>query len=308
MSGTRSSSTPAGPARAIPAVLARLAPPVDWLRPKTLLVLATAVVLLLAGWFWLRDSSLVGVSKVEVTGVSGAETASIRAALDEAARSMTTLHVRQDALDTAVAPFTLVKRVEAETDFPHTLRLHVVTNVAVGAVVVGGGRIPVTSDGTLLRDVKAPAKLPTIPMRMTPGGTRVTEPAALAAVAALAAAPRSLGNRVESVVTTQAQGLSIQLAHGPLLVFGRVERFGAKWAAAAAVLADPEAAGARTIDVTVPERPAVVGLPEGAPADGESDIPTPPSDFTGADPATADPLVPDPAASAPAAEPTTAIP
>ena len=286
----------------------RLAPPAGWMRPRTLLVLAMAIALVVFGWFWLRDSSLVEVRTVEVSGVSGAENASIRAALDEAARSMTTLHVRHDALATAVAPFSLVKRVEAETDFPHTLRLHVVTNVAVGAVVVGSDRIPVTSDGTLLRDVKAPAQLPTIPMRMTPGGERVTEPAALAAVAALAAAPRSLGNRIESVVTTESQGLSLQLAHGPLLVFGRVERFAAKWAAAAAVLADPEAAGARTIDVTVPERPAVTGLPDGAPVGGESDIPTPPPDFTGADPATTDPAAADPTATTPVPDPTTVIP
>ena len=124
------------------------------------------------------------------------------------------------------------------------MRIHVVTNVAVGAVVVDGGRIPVTSDGTLLRDVSAPKRLPTIPMRSAPGGRRVTEPAALAAVAALGAAPASLRRRVEDIVTTPEHGLTIQLAHGPALWFGRPERLNAKWAAAAAVLADPEAAGA----------------------------------------------------------------
>jgi cell division protein FtsQ len=46
------------------------------------------------------------------------------------------------------------------------------------------------------------------------------------------------------------------------------------------VLADPQAAGARSVDVSVPERPAVGGLPEGAPATGESDVPTPPPDLT----------------------------
>ena len=125
--------------------------------------------LLLAGWFWLRDSSLVAVRTVEVTGIDGPQGARVRAALEEAARSMTTLHVRQAALDTAAAPFSIVKRIEVSTDFPHTMRIHVVTNVAVGAVVVDGRRIAVTSDGTILRDVTAAAALPQIPLRSAPG-------------------------------------------------------------------------------------------------------------------------------------------
>lgn len=251
--------------------------------PRTLLAAGAALALLLAGWFWLRDSSLVGVRTVEVSGVTaerGTQGAKVRAALEEAGRSMTTLHVRRDALDTAVAPFSVVKRLEVESDFPRTLRIHVVTNVAVGAVVVDGRRIAVTSDGTLLRDVAAPASLPEIPLRGVPAGDRVTEAAARAAVAALAAAPDPLRPRVEGIVTTRAHGLELQLAHGPVLWFGSAERLSAKWAAAAAVLADPDAAGARSIDVTAPERPAAGGLPEGAPATGESDVPTLPEGVT----------------------------
>jgi cell division protein FtsQ len=59
------------------------------------------------------------------------------------------------------------------------------------------------------------------------------------------------------------------------------------------VLADPEAAGASSIDVSAPERPAVGGLPDGAPAEGESDVPALPEGFdpdaTSTDEATADP-------------------
>jgi cell division protein FtsQ len=258
-------------------------------------------VLLLAGWFWLRDSSLVAVRTVEVTGIEGTQGARVRAALEEAARSMTTLHVRQGALDTAAEPFSIVKRIEVSTDFPHTMRIHVVTNVAVGAIVVDGRRIAVTSDGTLLRDVPAAAALPEIPLRSAPGGARLTERDAVAAVAALGVAPPALRGRVAAVQVTADRGLTLQLAHGPLLVFGGGERLEAKWAAAAAVLADPDAAGASAIDVSAPERPAVSGLPDGAPATGESDIPTLP-EGTEADPATGAGAVPtDPTASDPAA-------
>lgn len=268
-------------------------------RPRTLLAAGAVLVLLLAGWFWLRDSSLVSVRTVEVTGIDGPQGAKVRAALEEAARSMSTLHVRQGALDTAAEPFSIVKRIEVSTDFPHTMRIHVVTNVAVGAVVVDGRRIAVTSDGTILRDVTAPAALPEIPLRSAPAGTRLTEPAGVAAVAALGAAPSALRGRVEGVQTTADRGLTLQLAHGPLLIFGSDERLGAKWAAAAAVLADPEAAGATAIDVSAPERPAAAGLPDGAPAIGESDVPTLPEGDTGVDPA-ADPTAAgtDPTASA----------
>ncbi len=250
-------------------------------RPRTLLAAAAALVLLLAGWFWLRDSSLAAVRNVEVSGVVGPQGARIREALGQAARSMTTLHVRLGALDSAAAPFSLVKRIEVSTSFPHTMRIHVVTNVAVGAIVVGGRRIAVTSDGTLLRDVAAPAGLPQIPVRTTPGGARLTEPDAVAAVEALAAAPAALRGHVQGVQTTPDRGLTIQLANGPLLVFGSAERLAAKWAAAAAVLADPQAAGASSIDVTAPARPAAAGLASGAPATGASDIPTLPSGTAG---------------------------
>jgi cell division protein FtsQ len=268
-------------------------------RLRTLLVLAIALVLALAGWFWLRDSSLVAVRTVEVSGVGGARGAAIRIALEQAARSMTTLHVRRGALDAAVAPFALVRSLEVSTDFPHTMRIHVVTNVAVGAVVVGGRRIPVTSDGTLLRDVTAPASLPTIPLSSPPGGKRLTDPTGLSAVAVLAAAPEALRTRVAAVTSSAAHGLAVQLAHGPVLWFGDEGELVAKWAAAAAVIADPSAAGASAIDVTVPRRPAVDGLPDGAPAIGASDIPTLPTsttaDGTPASPPAAQPGVPAPA-------------
>jgi cell division protein FtsQ len=283
---------PGGPARGLSA-LGRPS-------PRTLAAAVAALVLLLAGWFWLRDCSLVAVRTVEVSGIDGAQGARVRAALEEAARSMTTLHVRHGALDTAAAPFSIVKRIDVSTDFPHTMRIHVVTNVAVGAIVVDGKRIAVTSDGTILRDATAPAALPEIPLRSAQAGARLTERAAVAAVAALGAAPSPLRGRVEAVRTTVAGGLELQLAHGPLLVFGGAERLDAKWAAAAAVLADPQAAGASAIDVSAPERPAVAGLSDGAPATGESDVPALPDSATGADqatdPATGTPGVTDPAA------------
>ena len=55
---------------------------------------------------------------------------------------------------------------------------------------------------------------------------------------------------------SSTHGLEAQLRNGPQLYFGDDDHLGAKWAAAAAVLADSGSAGADYIDVTVASRPA----------------------------------------------------
>ncbi|MDW5598218.1 cell division protein FtsQ/DivIB [Conexibacter stalactiti] len=242
-------------------------------RLRTVLLLGLLIALVSAGWFWLRDSSLVGVRDVTVTGLTGSQSAEIEQALTRAGTSMTTLHLRSEALDSAVAPFSIVKRIEVSTDFPHGLRVHVVSNVAVGAIELDDRRTPVTADGTLLHDVAASDALPLVPLHGTPAGSRLKEGEALGAFAALGAAPAAMRARVEQVATTRAHGLELKLRDGPAIWFGAPERLAAKWAAAAAVLADPETAGGSYVDVTAPERPAVGGLPDGAPAVSETDEP-----------------------------------
>jgi cell division protein FtsQ len=253
-------------------------------RLRTVLALAVLVALLTAGWFWLRDSSLVAIKTVNVTGIAGAQADEVTRAIEEAGRSMTTLHLRQDQLETAVAPFSIVKRIEVSADFPDTLSVHVVTNVAVGAVVVDEKAIPVTADGTLLRDVEVRDHLPIVPLRAPPGGDRLSEATALRALAVLGAAPAALRGRVAEVGASPEHGIELRLADGPGVWFGDGRELAAKWAATAAVLADPEAQGASYVDVTAPGRPAVGGLPDGAPATGASDVPELPEGFSTVEP------------------------
>jgi cell division protein FtsQ len=226
------------------------------LRARTVLILVAVVLVLAGGWLWLRESSLVAVNRVTITGVSGPDAALIRSALRGAAENMTTLDVRMDQLRSAVAPYPVVKDLRVSTQFPHGIRIHVIEQAAVGAVTVGGRTIPVAGDGTLLHDVAATASLPTIPLRVPPGGTRLTDPDALAAVEVLAAAPSQMLGRVTEVTSVAEHGLVAQLRNGPSIYFGDTERLAAKWLAAAAVLGDPGSAGALYIDVTDPERPA----------------------------------------------------
>jgi cell division protein FtsQ len=231
--------------------------------PRAVVWALAILALLIAAGLWLRDSPLVAVRNVSVTGLTGPEAARVTAQLETAARDMTTLHVRQDQLDAVVAPYPVVKHVTAQADFPHTLRITVVENTPVAAVVVGDSRTPVAGDGRLLHGADL-RTLPDVPLRTPPGGERVVDRTALHAIAALAAAPPVLRDRVIRATTTRQGGLTLELRNGPELRFGAGDRLHAKWAAATAVLADPDSAGATYLDLRYPERPAAGGLEDPA--------------------------------------------
>jgi cell division protein FtsQ len=211
--------------------------------------------LLLGAWLWLRDSSLVAVTRVKVTGVSGPDAGTIRGALVGAARGMTTLDVSMSQLRSAVAPFPIVADLRVSTQFPHGMRIRVIERPPVAMVAVAGRNIAVASDGTLLHDFVVSSPLPLVPLPVPPGGPRVTNPA-LQAVKLLAGAPAQLLAKVAQVTTMHGHGLVAQLRAGPNVYFGNASSARAKWIAATAVLADPGSAGASYVDVTDPVRPA----------------------------------------------------
>ncbi len=226
---------------------------------RVLLVVVLIAAVLAGGWLWFRDSSLVAVKRVRVSGVSaGPDAAQIRRALVAAAHDMTTLDVHLDRLRSAVAAYPVVKDLRVSTQFPHGMRIAVVEQVPVAAVTVDGRQTPVAANGTLLHDLSsaAMAALPSVPVKALPGGSRLTEPDAVSAVKVLAAAPYAMLTKVQQVTSEPSHGLVVQLRNGPSLYFGDSARLDAKWAAAAAVLADPGSAGASYIDLTDPARPA----------------------------------------------------
>jgi cell division protein FtsQ len=225
--------------------------------------MVAAAALLAGGWVWLRNSSLVAVQRVQVTGVSGPDAAQIRRALIASARNMTTLNVQLGNLHNAVSPYPVVKGIEVSTQFPHGMRIRVLEQVPVAVVVATGRHIAVSADGTLLRDALASSALPSITLAVVPGGTRVTG-APRAEVRMLAAAPYPLLAKISDVSTDPTHGLVAQLRNGPKVFFGGGDQLGAKWSAAAAVLADAGSAGADYIDVTEPSRPAAGPGPDTA--------------------------------------------
>src|SRR5918997_4383986 len=118
-------------ARVRPAMRRRRLPRVPL---RAVLALAALSLLVGGGWMWLRDSSLAEVRHVRVTGSSSSEEGRIRAALEAAARDMTTLHVREEALRSAVAPFSSVAELKVHTDFPDRIHIEVVEHVPVAAL------------------------------------------------------------------------------------------------------------------------------------------------------------------------------
>ena len=229
-------------------------------RRRTRVVLGVAVLLAVLAplAFWLRSSSLVAVEQVSVSGIEGRQAGQIRRALQSAGLDMTTLHVREDALLRAVAAYPVVRSLRTETDFPHGLRIVVNAYEPVAALRAGGGLTAVAGDGTLLRG-SATRDLPVVSIRAKRGDRRVGRGEALSAVRLLAAAPHALRGRVARVYLGP-RGLAATMVDGPKLWFGGGARPGAKWGAAAQVLASSTSRGASYLDLRIPERPVAGGL------------------------------------------------
>lgn len=208
---------------------------------------------------WFRNSSFVSVQHVKVSGLTTGDAPRIRAALTAAAHDMSTLDVKQAALEGAVAGFPIVKDVVAEPAFPHTLRIRVIEEQPVALLEVGGERLLLAGDGSVLRGVATGHPLPVIRSSGSVPNARLERGAAAAELRVVAAAPAPLAGRM-TAVSEGRRGLYASLRNGPQIFFGDSGRLDAKWAAAAAVLADPSSKGASYVDVRLPERPVAGGL------------------------------------------------
>jgi cell division protein FtsQ len=229
-------------------------------RVRALAVLVLALALAALYMLWFRDSGLVRVEKVTVTGLTARSAPRIQAALSEAAGGMTTLHVREDELERAVADFSVVHHLRVSPDFPHGLRIEVIERTAVAVAVDSSGkRVAVAGDGMVLPDVTPAGDLPSVQVDGLLPRWKLGDPDALLSVTVIAAAPRALAARIETV-REESRGIVVELTGGPLVILGDRARLEAKWAATARVLAEPDADGAEYVDVRIPERPVAGGL------------------------------------------------
>jgi cell division protein FtsQ len=130
----------------------------------------------------------------------------------------------------------------------------------VGVVDDSGEPVAVDGSGRLLPGVPL-GGLPDLEAE-SPENARL-EGAARAQAIVLGAAPRALLPAVEASAATD-RGIEVRLTGGAELRFGDPVEAGAKWRAAAAVLADPDLTGLSYIDLRIPDRPAVGGDPRAA--------------------------------------------
>jgi cell division protein FtsQ len=222
------------------------------------LALLAVLALLVLGFFGLRNSPLVAVTHVRVSGVHGLYAAQISTALAVAARRQSTMVVDLRKLRAAVAQFGVVRDLRVSSGFPHTLRIGVIEQLPVATLTAAGQRAAVAGDGTVLgagvSSVGTPQiSVPAVPYR------HVSDPQLLSELEALAPAPEPLLRRVGRILFGP-QGLTIVMRNGLPLYFGDSSLARDKWIAAALVIGDPGSVGATYIDVRLPDRPAAGGL------------------------------------------------
>lgn len=285
-------------------LLPRISPLGAHWRRRLIVLAVLALALATAYMLWFRDSSLVRVERVEVTGLAIAPNAAeLRAELTAAAERMTTLHLDREALERIAAKSPVVHAIEVRPEFPHDLTIRVIENRPVAILATDEGRLPVAADGTVLEGIEVAATLPEIrTVAAVPSDGRLDSGGALDRVEVAAAAPAELRAKVTSITIQPEKGYVAELQDGPAVWLGGHDRLAEKWDAAAAILAAESSAGAEYVDVRMPERAAAGGLVIEPPAEE-------PLEAAPVEPAVPEAPVPDPAAEVPpAAAPPTAVP
>lgn len=221
--------------------------------------LVVVAVALIAGFLLIRDSSLVAVESVKVTGLVKGDPKGLEGAISRAAREMTTLHIDNDALARIAARYATVKKVSAKPVFPNKLKLEVIHHSPVAVISTTEGTAALTRDGTVVEGLKATKGLPRIQVQRKLSGSSVRGRMARASLALLVATPSAWRERIR-MVYVGPKGLTVALRDGPKIYFGAGSDPALQWRAAARLLAEPSVRAATYIDVSSSERPAVGGL------------------------------------------------
>jgi cell division protein FtsQ len=237
---------------------------VSWrYRLATLAILAVTAS---AGYFlWLRDSSLVAIDNVDVVGVTAGDRSQIIGELTDASESMTTLHVDRAKLQSIARQFPTVASISIDPNFPHGMRIEVTERPPTMVLKAGDQQLPVAADGTVLAGVAVSEDdhLPALEVDKLPTTARL-DGTELDEALVVGAAPDELRPLIEKIEFTKEFGVQLTLRGGIPVRFGAGAAAEEKWAAVAAVLADPKLTTLTYVDVRVPERPAVGGANTGA--------------------------------------------
>jgi hypothetical protein len=140
-----------------------------------------------------------------------------------------------------------------------TVEQHQIPLRATATIGTGSDAVAVGPDGQILASLALSEEqpLPSLPLSSPPKGGKLAGPV-LQQARVLGAAPAALRPYLESSYYGET-GVDVKLRSGIELRFGDASQAGAKWKAAAAVLADPSIAALDYVDLHAPGRPAVGG-------------------------------------------------
>jgi cell division protein FtsQ len=224
-------------------------------------LVAAALAAAYFGWF--RNSSFVAVDKVRVEGVT-TDAERVAAALTEEAKAMTTLNFDASRLQAATKAFPTVAAVDADPDFPSGVEIRVTERPPVLLVRSGDAVVPVAGDGTILRGLDLGERADDLPQIEVDelGQAAALTGAPLAQAQIAGAVPDPLRPLVEEISYDDDLGVEVTMSGDIPIRFGTGAAAAPKWAAVAAVLADPKLKTLTYVDVRVPERPSVGGQAE----------------------------------------------
>ena len=212
--------------------------------------------------FALSRSSLFDVDNVEVRGIEfTARQSVIEAAGVEPGEPMTSVNLDAAVLQVAELPW--VDQVNVARQWPGTVRIDVVERVPVVSLESDDGWWYLADDrGVVLAQVSGPAAgvlqiedypaRPVVGERLDPDGRSLVEVASRL--------PRSIERNLVALEVSEAVGVEIVVNSQPSTIrvwFGSSEDVDAKFGSLIAVLDQVDLTGVCTVDVRVPEFPAV---------------------------------------------------
>ncbi|MBE8472903.1 cell division protein FtsQ [Streptomyces justiciae] len=244
-------------------------PPVRRLRlprPRTIIVLAVALVLLGAGGVWaLYGSQWLRVERVSVSGTGVLTPAQVREAADVPLGSPL-ISVDTDAIEARLLrKLPRIDSVDVTRSWPHGIGLKVVERTPVLIVEKGGKFVEVDDDGVRFATVsRAPKGIPALELTPAESGSAGAslrrfgdDRLVREAVRVAGDIPAAVARTTRTVKVRSYDDISLELSDGRTVAWGSGEKGAAKARTLTALL--KAAPDARHFDVSVPTAPASSG-------------------------------------------------
>lgn len=217
-----------------------------WLRVRTLVLSALALVVLAgAGWV-VYFSGYVAVKDVEVLGNRTLRDARVERAA-EVGTGAPLARVDLEAIRARVESIAAVRRAEVSRAWPHTVQISLTERTPLAVIDLGQGLRAIDSEGVLFSSYQArPARLPLV--RTEPG---LPDEALVEAGRVVSALPDRVAKKVDRVDVASVDDIALVLKNGRRVVWGSADQSDQKAEVLAVLLTRP----ADQIDVSVPGRP-----------------------------------------------------